>query len=227
MLSIVSYNIHSGKDFLWRKRLDEMIDTLRELDADIICIQEIHQNCKFGNQVDCIARSLSMHSFFSPSIAIADGGYGNALFTNLPISSTSIHNLPSKQEARRLLDCKIKLEDKEVNVCVTHLSLDKISRRNQQLYLSEQLHTRRVESFLIAGDFNTTTPNLPSYLIDCAKAKGQEKKPTLLLPPFRLDYIFATPDWQVIDYQVVDVRWSDHFPIKATLRQHSSLLLEQ
>lgn len=226
MLNIVSYNIHSGKDFLWRKRIDEMIDTLRDINADIICLQEIHQNSKYGHQVELFARSLSMHPIFSPSITIADGGYGNAIFTNLPVQSTTIHQLPSKQEARSLLDCKITSGENEVNVWVTHLSLDKKSRQNELTYLSDQLVSRREESFLIVGDFNTSSPLLPSYLVDCAKVKGQEKKSTLLLPPFRLDFIFATPDWQVIDYQVLDVHWSDHLPIMATLKQHDSSLLE-
>lgn len=227
MLSIVSYNIHSGKDFLWRKRIDEMIATLLDLNVDIICIQEIHQNSRFGHQVDYFAKLLSMNSLFSPSIKIAEGGYGNAIFTNLPILPTSFHRLPSKKEGRSLLDCKIKLGDQEITVWVTHLSLDKFSRRNELLYMSEQLHTRQDESILVAGDFNTTSPILPAHLIDCAKAKGQEKKSTLLFPPFRLDYIFTTPDWHVLDYQVLDVRWSDHLPIKATLKQHCSLLPEQ
>ncbi len=219
MLRIVSYNIHSGKDFLWRTRLNEMAATLLELHADIICLQEIHQNNRYGDQVGFFAQAFSMQSAFSPSIPLDGGGYGNALFTCLPIRNVETKKLPAKREARSLLQVSLTNNVKEINLWVTHLSLDKKSRYRQMESISQEIERRKNDSLILLGDFNTTNPVLPPSLIDSAKAANQTSSPTVFIPRLRLDYVFATADWHVIDYRVVDVRWSDHYPILVTLEQ--------
>lgn len=227
LLRVISYNIHSGKDILWRKRLKEVTATLDELQADVICLQEIHQNKRMGYQVDYVGEMLAMKSVFSTSIPFAGGGYGNALFTKLPIEEVTAKKLPAKMEARSLLQVKLNNDGACCHIWSTHLSLDRKSRQMQMNYLSHELEIARTEPLLLLGDFNTRTLSLPPTLIDTGKAFGKALTPTVWIPPQRIDYILASGHWRITDYRVIDVRWSDHKPILATLALPGVTVLEE
>ncbi|MGD8189054.1 endonuclease/exonuclease/phosphatase family protein [Brevibacillus ginsengisoli] len=226
MLRIISYNIHSGKDFFWRKRLKAMATTLVELKADVICLQEVHQNKRFGFQADFFQEELAMKSVFSPSIPFEGGGYGNALFTNLTLEEVVMKKLPAQIEGRSLLQVKLTKEASRFHIWATHLSLDKRSRELQMRYLSNEV-SMQSEPLLLLGDFNTTKLALPNNLSDAAKIVGKALTPTVLVPPLRFDYILASAHWKVQDYHVIDVRWSDHRPIQATLTLSDGSVLEE
>lgn len=227
MLRIISYNIHSGKDIFWRKRLREMAATLVDLEADVICLQEVHQNNQIGYQVDYLQEVLEMRSAFSPSIPFTGGGYGNALFTRLTLEEVKTKKLPAQIEARSLLQVKLTKEEARFNIWCTHLSLDRKSRELQMRYLAHEVLAMQMEPLLLVGDFNTTTPALPSTLQDAAKMMGKAFTPTVLLPPLRFDYILASAHWHIHDYRVIDVRWSDHRPIEARLTLPGSSVPEE
>ncbi len=222
MLRIVNYNIHSGRDMFWRKRLKQMAETLRTLDADIIALQEVHENSRVGFQATFFARELA-HSFaHGPALTITDGSYGNALLTRLPILDCRTTPLPAKKEPRALLQLTLHCGPALVDVWVAHFSLDRRSRQQQFAWIGTELEKRPPRPLILLGDFNTTAPSLPPGLRDCARERQLDWLPTLIPFRKRIDYVFVTGDWEVLDYRLIDVRWSDHYPLVVTLR-----LLEQ
>jgi endonuclease/exonuclease/phosphatase family metal-dependent hydrolase len=217
MLRIVSYNIHSGRDLFWRKRLNEMAETLRDLNADIIGLQEVHQNSRYGYQAKHLADLLDYQYAYAPAAPVADGAYGNALLTRIPLIKASMQPLPAKKEPRSLLQATLLWQNQEIEAWVTHCSLDYRSRHSQ-LALIRNLAQEIAAPLILLGDFNTQDSALCPLLKDCAKEKERHALPTLTPLYKRVDFIFASGCWHVEDYQVINVKWSDHFPLLSILR---------
>ena len=217
MLRFVSYNIHSGRDLFWRRRLLEMGETLQALQPDFIGLQEIHQNSRYGFQATYLAEALQYQLAFSPSLAIADGYYGNALLSRLPLTAIASVPLPARQEKRSLLQASSTYESQSIQIWVTHCSLHQASRERQLTLLRRLAEEYNDAPLLLMGDFNMTWASFAPWLIDCARACGLERKPTLPSIRRRIDYMFASPHWRIANYETIPVRWSDHFPILTDL----------
>jgi endonuclease/exonuclease/phosphatase family metal-dependent hydrolase len=216
MLRVVSYNIHSGRNLFWRKRLGEMAATLRELEADVIGLQEVHQNSKYGYQAAYLADRLECEYIFSPSITVADGYYGNALLTRIPIHRYQTVHLPAKKEQRCLLQSVLGWYGGSIGVWVTHCSLNPMSRLQQMQMLMNEAKLHPQMPLILLGDFNTTTASFEPVLHDCAPVAGKQL-PTLPAFRRRIDYIFASRHWKILKYELSPARWSDHVPVIATL----------
>lgn len=217
MLRVVSYNIHSGRDLFWRKRLHHMAETLLSLDADVIGLQEVHQNHRFGYQASYLSDLLHYDYAFAPALPLADGAYGNALLTRIPLVSAHTQPLPAKKEPRNLLRTTLLWQKQQIDVWVTHCSLDQKSRMQQCKVLNREASLNSERPLLLLGDFNTDQPLLPPFLQDCAKKKERHLLPTMTLFNKRVDFTFASTPWHVDDYQVIGVSWSDHYPLLTTL----------
>lgn len=218
MLRAVSYNIHSGRNLFWRKRLDQMVQALKELDADVIGLQEVHQNPRYGYQADYIAQQLNYEVVFAPSIALAGGFYGNAILSRHPLKDTSVIQLPARREKRTLLTASISWSGREISIWNTHCSLNQASRSLQLQMLKELTAERSEFPRLIMGDFNSSAITLSPYYEDCAVVHGKENLPTIPAFRRRLDYIFASVHWNVCSYDLYPYTWSDHLPVIVNLR---------
>ncbi|MGG1658717.1 endonuclease/exonuclease/phosphatase family protein [Brevibacillus sp. NRS-1366] len=217
MLRVVSYNIHSGRDLLWRKRLKQMADTLKGLEPDVIGLQEVHQNSKYGYQANYLAEHLGYHLAFAPSIPISDGQYGNALLTKVPLRDSKTISLPAKKEKRALLQASLVWKDRWINIWVTHCSLNQASRTSQLELLTTLANQQRNSPLLLLGDFNLSNVSFSPILADCATVHHKQNMATLPAFRRRLDYVFASPHWQVCHYSLSSAPWSDHVPVIADL----------
>lgn len=218
MLRVVSYNIHSGRDLLWRKRLKQMADTLKELKPDVIGLQEVHQNSKYGFQANYLAEQLGYHLAFSPSIAISDGQYGNALLSRVPLSEKETIRLPAKKEQRTLLQASLTWKDERIVVWVTHCSLNQTSRSSQLELLATMAGQQRNNPLVLLGDFNASNVSFSPRLADCATVHHKQNMATLPAFRRRLDYVFTSPHWQVCHYALSNAPWSDHVPVIVDLK---------
>lgn len=219
MLRLVSYNIHSGKDLFWRNRLEEMAETLASLDADIIGLQEVHQNEQYGYQASFLADRLNHEYAFGPALPIANGAYGNAILSRLPLVFSSTQLLPAKREPRSLLQASVKWESRFLDIWVTHLSLDKTSRKAQlQMLYTAMNRQKRENPFVLLGDFNSSAVHFLADMQDCARVKQMQQHSTIVPFAKRVDYIFASNHLSVAEYRRIHVKWSDHYPILVTLQ---------
>ena len=222
MIRIVSYNLHSGRDLFWRNRLTQMADTLQDIQADVICLQEVQQNSKFGFHADYLANRLQCEMCFSPTLPLADGSYGIALLTRLPVLRTHAFSLPAKREKRTLLEVTLQWEDTAIIVGNTHCSLSAKSRLAQFQTLLTWAQKRGESPLFLTGDFNSPSVSFSPLLTDCGLAMGQQGTPTMPAFRRRLDYIFASGHWEVRDYSLAAVPWSDHLPVIAELALRES-----
>lgn len=217
MLRFISYNIHSGRDLFWRKRLREMAKTLQLLQADIIGLQEVHQNSKFGFQASYLAEELQYELAFSQSIPFADGHYGNALLSRFPITDVQTVALPSRKEKRTLLQSSLSYREQAIQIWVTHCSLNQAARRNQMQLIAALAEQHKESPLVLMGDFNMANASFAPDLHDCALVCGGGQLSTIITFQRRIDYIFASPHWKIHQYETIPVKWSDHLPILTAL----------
>lgn len=215
-LRIVCYNIHSGKDRWGRWQLHQMAHLLEQLQADVIALLEVHQNSRYGYQGDWLADYLQCSLVFAPTLPVDDGAYGIALLCRIPVLDSSNIPLPTRGEPRTLLKNTLMYEEQFIDIWVTHCSLDRKSRDRQLHVIHREILENNSRPLLIAGDFNTSTSPLSTLLQDCAREHGTAT-PTLVTIPRRVDYIYASAEWQIEQCRVIKRKLSDHYPLLVTL----------
>ncbi|MEO8331383.1 MAG: endonuclease/exonuclease/phosphatase family protein [Gallionella sp.] len=120
-LKIATYNIHKGfSHFNRRVVLHELRDRLRELDADIVFLQEAqgehtlhaqrYHNYPDGAQHEFIAEEVWPHCAYGKNSVYEAGHHGNAILSRFPILQTLNLDVSAHRfESRGLLHCEIEL----------------------------------------------------------------------------------------------------------------------
>lgn len=146
-IKVVSYNIQYGKGQDGQVNLQRAIDTLKEINADIISLQEVERyslRSGFEDQIQSIAKELGMNGVFFPSVAYPGMYYGNAILSRFPIKESFYHPLLSQHENRSVVLVDIQLPEEQtiyvLTICVRSL-LPQRSRWEMNDAFSE--HSRR------------------------------------------------------------------------------------
>jgi endonuclease/exonuclease/phosphatase family metal-dependent hydrolase len=188
-LSILTWNIHKGfnsgnRHFV----LPRMRELLRELDVDIVMLQEVQgehetnsrriRNWPDTSQFEYLADSMWSHFAYGKN-AIADGRHhGNAILSKYPFSSWGNTNLsPWRFASRSLLhgDILLPVRETRIHLVCLHLGLFGFERRRQLQLLNQHLHQHGKNSpgMLVGGDFNDWTARQVSKLLDPALGMGE------------------------------------------------------
>ncbi|AWI09734.1 hypothetical protein CKA38_11155 [Ereboglobus luteus] len=102
-LRVVSYNIHAGRGMDKQLDLARIAGVLRQLNADVILLQEVDVRTKRSGGVDQateLGRMLGMRSYFAKAMSYGGGEYGNAVLSKLPFAHTSTLALVGGVEPR-------------------------------------------------------------------------------------------------------------------------------
>ena len=98
-------------------------------------------------------------------------------------------------------------------------------KRNDQTDLLYQHVSDSEMPYIIAGDFNDTplsysvnklSQDMHNAFVE--KGKGWGVTYNGAFPNFQIDYILASKDFQVADFQIIKEKFSDHYPIWSDLR---------
>lgn len=102
---------------------------------------------------------------------------------------------------------------------------DAILYRSLEADTLRALLAQETRPVIIAGDFNSTAHNWEHYRVskglqDAFRRAGRGWGATyhIRLPVVRIDFVLASPEWQIVRADVPDVALSDHRPVVATLR---------
>ena len=133
-LTLVSYNIHSGIGTDGRFDLHRVGEVLREINADIIALQEVGDfrgRRRREDQPEHLAELLGLHMAFGPNVVRNGRRYGNAILTRLPIlKSQNYDSGVQGREPRGALRCDLDLgEGRPLHVFCLHLGLSLGERR--------------------------------------------------------------------------------------------------
>lgn len=218
-IKIVSYNIHSGLNKDMYPTLFDIIDFLRISDADVICLQEVNESAKVGFQVSSLKEELDMYSHFGANVVKYGSNYGMVTYSKYPIKSENHVYLYSQREQRGILHTVIKVGKKNLNIVNVHLGLGKEEREIQLQELIDFVNGFEDEPFIVVGDFNEGSIMMDNNIMkDVAKEMNKSNILTFATGLDRIDYIFVSPNIEVLDYEVLIKSMSDHYPIVAKLR---------
>lgn len=226
-MRLVTYNIRGGLGMDGCRSLRRIAEVLREVEAQIICLQEVHCYLPwsgFQNQLRALARWLGMPTLFQNNVRLVLGGFGNALLTSLPVLSLARHRLPNSGECARarklperrgLLEAVLQGPQGPLTVMVTHWSLNAKDRERSAEEVAALVAARRTP-VLLAGDFNAAA-NSPEMI----RLRGltglcdRGSAPTFPAdkPAVRIDHVLHSPELPVTHAWVMETPASDHRPV--------------
>lgn len=186
--------------------LNKIIKYLKELDADIICIQEI-----LYNQFAILKQSLKLDGVFAANINKPTLMYGIATLSKNEILDKKHIFLKSKGEQRGFLHTNIFSNICSVDVINTHLGLDK-DERKEQLNQIVDFTNRLRKAKVICGDFNEKNIFI-SIFNDSAIYTNNQSIATFEKSNARIDYILVDKSLGIYKYKVDKINLSDHYPI--------------
>ncbi len=231
-LTFASYNIHKGVGLDRRRDPDRILAVLREIDADIIALQEADR--RFGTRAAVIPRqALDEHS---PWKAVATGHFngvrpasigwhGNVLLVRRNIEVASVHAvaLPTL-EPRGAVCAELSIDGQVLRVVGMHLDLSGLHRRNQVRAVCDHLATREAPApAVVMGDLNEWSAHAgalaafgPEYRVLAPGRSFPARRPLA-----QLDRIVVSGGWDVegigVHHSALAAVASDHLPVWARL----------
>ncbi len=238
-LKVATYNIHKGlSQFNRRVVLHELRERLRELDADIVFLQEVQGERLFSRhttdprqpQHEFLAHDTWPHLAYGMNAVYDNGHHGNAVVSRFPILRWDNQDVSTNPlERRGVLHCEIAVPGKRqpLHCLCVHFDLTKRGRGLQFNALVDRV--RRMvppdAPLVVAGDFNDWNNHAARLLakelqleeVFEAKSGQLAKSWPARLPLFRLDRIYVrglhidhgeTHPWRKV---------SDHAALSATL----------
>ena len=206
-----------------RRTLDQIAGFLRAQDPDIVGLIEVDTgSVRSGlvNQAEYLARHLGHYTAYECKYGTASINQqlpiirkqSNAFLAAPRVTGERFHYFPTG--IKRLI---IEIELDELCVFLVHLSLRYRQRQDQLRHLHD-LILRAEKPVIVAGDFNTFTGTNELALfmsatgLRSANTAGLASFPART-PQFELDFVLASEEIAIKDFQIPDIRYSDHRPI--------------
>ncbi|ALP64332.1 endonuclease/exonuclease/phosphatase family protein [Paraburkholderia caribensis] len=229
-LRIATYNIHGTVGADGRPSAERIAGVIRELDADIVALQEVPLGGSFApNALPVLREMTGMNAIAGPTLDTPERRYGNAILSRLPICATRSLDLSfGTREARGALDVDVETDGpgSGLRVVATHLGLSARERRAQIRALIAAFDTPRMP-VLLMGDLNEwfVWGHALRMLVTHFRAAPAPRTFPARLPVFALDRIWMHPADRLIDVTVhrstLARAASDHLPLVARIaREH-------
>lgn len=228
-LTFASYNIHKAVGLDRRRDPERILAVLREIDADVIALQEADR--RFGDRASVIPRQALAD--YTPWQAVplttrpdSIGWHGNALLVRrgIAIIAAAVIPLPTL-EPRGAVRADLAIGGRLVRVVGMHLDLSGLRRRHQVRAVVAHItqHGPPCPSVLL-GDFNEWS-RVGGCLREFADDRWQVLAPGRSFPSRRpvamLDRIVASAEWRCggdgVHHSALASRASDHLPVYARL----------
>lgn len=227
MIKVASYNIHKGVGLDRQRSPERILDILREIDADIVALQEADR--RFGEREAVLPLHLLNRTDWRPvefgMRAQSLGWHGNAILIRRSaqlVDCEPIH-IPSL-EPRGSVMADVRTAMGMIRVVGMHLDLSGLWRRRQATAIMTHVDscTHRHPAVLM-GDLNEWTA-----AAGCLRDFARDYTMAATGPSFharrpvgRLDRIMASQELRIVDCGVhasaAARKASDHLPIWAAL----------
>jgi endonuclease/exonuclease/phosphatase family metal-dependent hydrolase len=163
-LKIATYNIHGCLGVDRRYDPARIAAVLREIDADIACLQEVGLRRATGrhdDQADYLAEATGCRVVLGAGARGRRGRFANAILTRFPVvAARAIDLAVSVYEPRAALDAELMIGTRRLRVLATHFGLHAAERRLQADRLIAALREpcspgrQAADTVLLVGDLN-------------------------------------------------------------------------
>jgi len=229
---VVTYNVHRSIGMDRRRRPDRIAAVLREIDADVIALQEVVGAGPSGvSHIEEIGAALGMGWVLASARHLRGHQFGNAVLSRHPIVHHAEHDLTWKTcEARCMQRADVQVNGQLLHIYNVHLGTAILERRHQAERMAAIVSDRHVNGpKLVLGDFNEwmrglTTRLLSSRLksVDLTAYLSRRRTYPGLFPILHLDHIYYAGRLDVIGIELPRTRLSlvasDHLPLVADVR---------
>ena len=225
-MKIMSFNTQHCLNFLEQKiDYDIMAKAILDVGADIVGLNEMFdggENAKYTYQTKELSNLTGIENYyFAKAIDDWDGPYGNGFLSKIPFKSVETIKIPDPNPKRveggyYETRCLLKAElQNGLLVLVTHFGLCIDEQENAVKTILEHV---RDEKCILMGDFNVTPDN---ELLAPIKAKMKDTSTGFCEnklsfpsdnPRIKIDYIFVSPDIEVVNADIPKIIASDHRP---------------
>lgn len=226
-LTFASYNIHKAVGTDGRRDADRIITVLREIDADIIALQEVDR--RIGQRASVLDRAALDDTPWKP-VDVARrprslGWHGNALLVRRRFRVLDTHplDLPTL-EPRGAACADVEVDGVRIRIAGMHLDLSGLRRRDQiKAVLRHIAQCTPACPAVLLGDFNqwgNQTGAMKEFadgwhVLDTGRSFPSRR------PIARLDRIVTSAEWgcleQHVHHSAMAAQASDHLPIVAEL----------
>lgn len=233
---IATYNIHKCKGMDMRVNPRRIAHVLREIDADIIALQEVvsvESSVPEKNQSRFIADELSFQYTMGENRKHRGGSYGNVVLSRFPIIENSNLDISiGGREPRGCLKADIRLSsDDFLHIYNLHLGTAFFERRKQVVRLldDEILNRGHYAPRIMLGDFNEWTHGLTSRLLkehfrspDLLEHLDRKRTYPGVFPFLHLDHIYydnhLALEKAFVHRSRTALTASDHLPLVADFK---------
>lgn len=158
---LMTYNIWFDSQN-WPARLNYMLSEIREINPDVICLQEVIQRTNLPNQAATLADSLGYFYVF----ASVDGPgsatrFGNAILSRYPIVEDNWVALKPLNDFRTAIHARIEVAGNDIDIYNTHLHNTAVGvnirteQINDLLAFVEETQLEGPGYQFLTGDFNS------------------------------------------------------------------------
>jgi endonuclease/exonuclease/phosphatase family metal-dependent hydrolase len=231
-LRVVTYNIHRCRGLDRRVRPDRIADVLREVNADVVALQEvIGAGSHDAGHAEELGAALGMGWVMAPARHLRGRLFGNVVLSRYPVRFHTQHDLSWRTcEPRCCQRVDLQIDDHVLHVYNVHLGTAVLERRHQALRLASIVRDQRVPGpKIVLGDFNEWLRGLATQTLS-AMLKSVDIYPHLkrrrtypgVFPILHLDHIYYEGQVEVRSVALPRTRKalvaSDHLPLIADLR---------
>lgn len=218
-IRIVSYNVRG-----LRGDRAAVVDVIRDLRPDVLCLQEAPRRFAWRGTLAAFARDTDV-------LYVAGGGSsgGTAMLTSVRVDvrSSAEHLLPRTwgMTRRGLVLARVAVSGRELAVAAVHLGLDPAERARHLTTILGLVRLERAPAVAIVGDVNETERSITWARLAASYADVGAADPTPTFstanPRHRIDGVFVSGGVEVAAYRVVDTpavqKASDHRPVVVDL----------
>ncbi len=224
-VKVMTYNIHSGYNVEGGQDFEAIAQVIEGSGADIIGLQEVSRGRLMDGAVDMttwLSRRLGMEVLF---LGTGEPTWGNALLSRYPIIKSGEGDLPDEGSLikRGYLWAAIDIgEDEPLLVIVTHLHHVVADNQIRQVQVPVILDFWDAQGqTVLMGDLNAEPDSGEMGLISRAglvdswmeSGIGDGYSYYATNPDIRIDYLWHSPDLEVVEIEVIQSPASDHLPV--------------